>query len=135
MEGCNCNPIELERRIQALEEKVAELKVQVSEQPKTALINITGGSLTSAALAKFLEAYQSCETNIISKEKLQWMQEVGMKEFPEPQEYYLGGNHVFSEDYIKNTPLKKLQERYDKRLINYHPKSCNGEPINTEEDL
>ncbi len=59
MGGCNCNSIELERRIQALEEKVAELKVQVSEQPKTATINITGGSLTSSALAKFLEAYSS----------------------------------------------------------------------------
>lgn len=58
----------------------------------------------------------------ISKEKLDWMKEVGIKEFDKPMKYYLGTNHVFSQEYIKNTPLEELIRKYDRRLI--APKEC-----------
>ncbi|WP_018249817.1 hypothetical protein [Orenia marismortui] len=47
----------------------------------------------------------------ISKEKLEWMEEVGMKRFDEPMEYHLFG-HIFSEGYLKRTPLEVLKERH-----------------------
>jgi len=53
----------------------------------------------------------------ISKEKREWMESVGIKEFKEPMKFYIGTNYQFSEDYIKNTPLEVLKERFDESLI------------------
>jgi hypothetical protein len=53
----------------------------------------------------------------ISEEKRQWMKEVGMKEFDKPIKYYIGVNHLYSVEYIKNTPLEELKEKYDEELI------------------
>jgi|GEM_PF-2375149 len=53
----------------------------------------------------------------ISKEKREWMESVGMKEFKEPMKFYIGPEFLFSEDYIKNTPLAVLQERFSERRI------------------
>lgn len=50
----------------------------------------------------------------ISKEKLEWMEKIGVKKFDKPMIYHLGTNELFSEDYIKNTPLEKLKERHGK---------------------
>jgi len=49
----------------------------------------------------------------ISEEKRKWMLEVGMKEFERPMKFYIGDNNLFSEEYIKNTPLKVLKEKLD----------------------
>ena len=49
----------------------------------------------------------------ISEEKRKWMQEVGMKEFENPMKFYIGANHFYSEEYIENTPLEVLKEKYD----------------------
>ena len=53
----------------------------------------------------------------ISKEKLEWMKEVGMNEFKKPMKYYVGLNNVFSEEYIKNTPLEVLKARCNKTML------------------
>ena len=45
----------------------------------------------------------------ISDEKEEWMKEVGMKKFEHPMEYYLGMDKVFSEKYIRETPLEVLK--------------------------
>ena len=52
----------------------------------------------------------------ISKEKREWMEEVGMKEFERPMRYCLFG-HVFSGKYIKDTPLEVLKERHPRDSI------------------
>ncbi|MBD7967714.1 hypothetical protein [Paenibacillus gallinarum] len=62
-------------------------------------------------------------SNELSQEKLDWMNEVGMKEFEEPMKYCLGANYVYSERYIKNTPLAVLKENYEK-----------SKPVDTEEN-
>ena len=45
----------------------------------------------------------------MSDEKEEWMKEVGMKKFEQPMEYYLGLDKVFSEKYIRETPLEELK--------------------------
>lgn len=57
----------------------------------------------------------------ISKEKLDWMKEVGIKEWEEPMKFYvvnIENNCVynFSEDFIKETPLPELKERVESFL-------------------
>lgn len=53
----------------------------------------------------------------LSREKQEWLQEIGAKEFKEPMKYSVGGNWLYSEEYIKNTPLEELKARYDMQLI------------------
>lgn len=65
----------------------------------------------------------------ISNEKLGWLKEIGVKEFKEPMKYYLGTNWLYSEEYIRNTPLEELKAKYDMRLIE------EGEPIVNDADL
>lgn len=57
----------------------------------------------------------------ISEEKRQWMESVGIREFPRPMKYYIPTSstglrieHVYSENYIKGTPLEELQMRHMK---------------------
>lgn len=55
--------------------------------------------------------------NGISQEKLDWMNEVGIKEFKKPMRFYSTCSHdLYSEDYIKSTPLEELKAGYEKRL-------------------
>lgn len=68
-------------------------------------------------------------TQEISKEKLEWMKEVGIKEFAKPMKYHAGTNWLYSEEYIKNTPLEELKRKYDKRLVNL------GEPTIDDSDV
>lgn len=57
--------------------------------------------------------------NNISQEKLDWMKEVGIREFKEPAKYYAGMNYVYSEKYIAETPLSELKARYNTKLIRW----------------
>lgn len=57
------------------------------------------------------------KTKTLSKEKQKWMKEVGIKEFEKPMKYYLGANCLFSEEYIKETPLEELKAKTDLRLV------------------
>lgn len=53
------------------------------------------------------------EINVdIPEEKLNWMKEVKIKEFKQPMKYHVGKSHFYSAEYIKNTPLELLKERY-----------------------
>lgn len=47
----------------------------------------------------------------MDQEKLDWMKEVGMKEFERPMKYYLRSG-IYSEEYIANTPLEELKRKY-----------------------
>lgn len=53
---------------------------------------------------------------MISQEKLDWMEKVGMKKFKEPMEYYCmvnGQYHLYTEKGIKEKPLEKLEAEID----------------------
>lgn len=52
----------------------------------------------------------------ISQEKIDWMKEVGIKEFEKPMQYSSKFGHLYSEDYIKNTPLEKIKAGYESSL-------------------
>ncbi|MNJ25421.1 hypothetical protein D3C77_198660 [compost metagenome] len=52
----------------------------------------------------------------ISQDKLDWMNEVGIKEFDKPMKYRSKFGHLYSEEYIKNTPLEKIQAGYERAL-------------------
>lgn len=53
----------------------------------------------------------------ISQEKLNWMKEVGIKEFDKPMKFYAPRNHhLFSEEYVANTPLEKIKAGYERTL-------------------
>ncbi|MNO32246.1 hypothetical protein D3C76_222320 [compost metagenome] len=53
----------------------------------------------------------------ISQEKLDWMKRVGIKEFKIPMKFHSQcGNILYSEDYIKNTPLEEIKARYENSL-------------------
>ena len=65
----------------------------------------------------------------ISREKEEWLKEIGAKEFKEPMKYHLGTNWLYSERYIKETPLEELKARYNQKLIK------EGEPIIDDTDL
>ena len=66
----------------------------------------------------------------LSKEKLKWMKEAGVEEFAKPMKYFQGMDHLFSEDYIKNTPLEILQERHGKRTLKNISRFSDGKEIN-----
>ena len=51
----------------------------------------------------------------LPQEKLDWLKEVGAKEFERPMKWYVGTNCVFSEEYLKETPLEVLKEKFGKR--------------------
>lgn len=48
----------------------------------------------------------------VSQEKLEWLKEIGAKEFEEPMKYCIGLNYLLSEKYINDTPLDKLKTDY-----------------------
>ncbi|OAB35674.1 hypothetical protein PMSD_11720 [Paenibacillus macquariensis subsp. defensor] len=52
----------------------------------------------------------------ISKEKLAWMNEIEMKEFETPMKYHTKFGQLYSEEYIRNTPLDELKAGYNKTL-------------------
>lgn len=52
----------------------------------------------------------------ISKEKLQWMQKIGFEEFKEPMKYHVNGYCLYSEKYIKDTPLDELKRKCAKTM-------------------
>lgn len=60
--------------------------------------------------------------NNISQEKLDWMKEAGIREFPIPPKYYAGTNFVYTEKYIAETPLSELKARYNRKLIRWGTK-------------
>lgn len=54
----------------------------------------------------------------LSKEKEEWLMQIGAKEFPEPIKYTYtfpgySGNFNLSERYVENTPLKDLKAQYE----------------------
>lgn len=53
----------------------------------------------------------------ISREKLEWLKEIGAREFEEPMKYSVGVNWLYSEKHIIETPLEELKARYNQRLI------------------
>lgn len=56
------------------------------------------------------------QTDGISEEKRQWMEEVGIKEFHKPMKYHSRYNQLYSEEYIANTSLEELKARYEESL-------------------
>lgn len=54
-------------------------------------------------------------TDAISKEKLDWLKEAGIREFDEPMKYYSKcGTCLFSEKYIRETSLEDLKSKFTK---------------------
>lgn len=53
---------------------------------------------------------------MIGREKLDWMKEVGLKEFERPMKYHSRFGHLYSEEHIINTPLDQLKAGYKKTL-------------------
>lgn len=51
----------------------------------------------------------------ISIEKQNWMQEVDIKKFDKPMLYYYKDEMLYSEEYIANTPLDELKEKFNER--------------------
>ena len=47
------------------------------------------------------------------QEKLDWLKEIGAKEFEEPMKYCVGTNCLYSEKYIRETPLEKLKIEHE----------------------
>ncbi len=57
-------------------------------------------------------------TDKISKEKLQWMEEVGITEFDKPMKYcHCISGMLYSEEYIKSTSLEVLKEKLNKQNV------------------
>lgn len=90
----------LTEKIAELEQRIAALEGQVQAQPIEIVLLIDCEEIT-----------RQLEDDESFKEKLMWMKEVGIKEFREPPKYYRT-DEVFTEKYIKETPLKILKERF-----------------------
>jgi len=57
------------------------------------------------------------QTNSISEEKRQWMEEVGIVELKQPMKFLdTGSMMLYSEDYLKNTPLEEIKAGNEKAL-------------------
>lgn len=53
----------------------------------------------------------------LDKEKLEWLKEIGAKEYKEPMVYSAGyGKYLLSERYLKETPLSTLKKQYKKAV-------------------
>ena len=54
----------------------------------------------------------------IDQEKLEWMDEVGIKPFDRPMLFYFGNgvDCVYSGEYIESTSLEELKERHKKMI-------------------
>ncbi|MDT2240873.1 hypothetical protein P7H22_11645 [Paenibacillus larvae] len=55
------------------------------------------------------------DSNGLSKEKLEWMKEIGLKKFEHPMRYHTPFGHLYSEEHIRNTPLEELKAGYEKK--------------------
>ncbi|MEK5096693.1 hypothetical protein [Bacillus sp. FSL W8-0848] len=54
----------------------------------------------------------------ISQEKLEWMKKAGIKAFEKPMKFYSAFHeNLFSEDYIKNTPLEEIKAGYESMQV------------------
>lgn len=53
---------------------------------------------------------------MIQQEKLEWMKSVGITEFKRPMKYSSGLGHLYSEEYIKETPLEKLKAGFEREI-------------------
>lgn len=49
---------------------------------------------------------------MVEQEKLDWLESIGAKEFKHPMKWSARG-HLFSEEYIKKTPLMKIKAAYE----------------------
>lgn len=96
----------LEQRVSVLEKEIAELKGQVSVRP----------TLSIEEFATELESYRS-KAKGLTEEKLQWLKEIGAKEFDRPMMWHVGVNYLFSNEFIKETSLEMLKKRFDERLV------------------
>lgn len=55
--------------------------------------------------------------NEISEEKRMWMESVGIVELKQPMKFWAPDNEMlYSEDYLKNTPLEEIQAGYERTL-------------------
>lgn len=53
----------------------------------------------------------------ISQEKLDWMESVGIIELKQPMKFLATRKEMmYSEDYLKNTPLEKIKAGYERAL-------------------
>lgn len=53
----------------------------------------------------------------ISEEKRKWMESVGIVELKQPMKFWAPDNEMlYSEDYLKNTPLEEIQAGYERTL-------------------
>lgn len=54
---------------------------------------------------------------MIGQEKLDWMDDVGFIELKQPIKYLAtGSGMLYSEDYLKNTPLEDIKAGYERTL-------------------
>lgn len=68
---------------------------------------------------------------MIDREKREWMEKIGIREFKRPMKYHFGPNQLFSEEYISATPLEVLKERVTERKLNWESfvnREADGKP-------
>lgn len=69
--------------------------------------------------AKALSMFRSIPPGEMDREKTEWLDSIGAKEFPEPIKYIYSfpgysGSFNLSERYIKDTSLEELKKQYEK---------------------
>lgn len=65
----------------------------------------------------------------IPEDKREWLKSVGMKEFEHPMKWADHNNTMFSEEYIRKTPLDEIKAGYER--IREH---CDGLSITVEDE-
>lgn len=65
----------------------------------------------------------------------EWRKRMGLKEFLEPQAYYIGSNHLYGREYMERTPLEVLKAKFDRTLIEYGDLIVDDSDFKKEESL
>lgn len=51
---------------------------------------------------------------MISEDKKKWLDSIGAREFKRPIKWHDRNGILFSEDYLKNTPLEQIKAGYER---------------------
>lgn len=89
--------------------------------PKENVIELAREVVKMISVDRSLQSISNCGRVIsmkynedgFSKEKTEWMEEVGIREFDKPMKFYTPYGGLYSEEYIKNTSLEELKKRYE----------------------
>lgn len=102
---------EMKRALEDVQEKTTALRAAVEKVNAVELTVKVGGSEKTVVRSITGEVLPE---NVISVEKLAWMESVGISKWDKRYHFVVGGKWALSPEYLINTPLEELKTLYER---------------------